>query len=99
MLTLRELRLIEPGMTGNSSRGRRFVQCAVLLLPMLVAHAIPAVVQADDTADPAQVAFFENRVRPLLVEHCLDCHGPKNRKAMSASIQLLHRVPKFLRAM
>lgn len=80
MLTLRELRLIEPGTTGSNSRGRHFVQSAVLLLLMLVAHSIPAFVQADDAADPAQVAFFENRVRPLLVEHCLDCHGPKKQE-------------------
>ena len=24
----------------------------------------------------AQLEFFESKVRPLLVEHCYDCHGP-----------------------
>ena len=27
-------------------------------------------------ADDVELRFFENRVRPLLVEKCLDCHGP-----------------------
>ncbi|PAW87963.1 MAG: hypothetical protein B9S33_05455 [Pedosphaera sp. Tous-C6FEB] len=26
------------------------------------------------------VAFFEKRVRPLLAEHCYECHGPKKAK-------------------
>jgi mono/diheme cytochrome c family protein/cytochrome c553 len=26
--------------------------------------------------DPAGVEFFEKRIRPVLVEHCYDCHGP-----------------------
>ncbi len=33
-------------------------------------------VAADDSA-----AFFENRVRPVLVEHCVGCHGPKKQEA------------------
>jgi len=31
---------------------------------------------ADDTRD----AFFENRVRPILANHCIDCHGEKKQK-------------------
>jgi cytochrome c553 len=27
--------------------------------------------------DPADVAFFEKRVRPVLVEQCVSCHGPE----------------------
>ena len=27
-------------------------------------------------ADDGPLRFFENRIRPLLVEKCLDCHGP-----------------------
>jgi cytochrome c553 len=36
-------------------------------------------------ADPAptaeQVEFFEKKVRPLLVEQCVNCHGPKKQRA------------------
>jgi len=34
----------------------------------------PTLLYAADTAD--DVAFFESRIRPLLIEHCYDCHGP-----------------------
>jgi hypothetical protein len=40
----------------------------------LAAIALPCV--ADDAAD-----FFENRIRPVLHEHCLKCHGPEKQKA------------------
>lgn len=30
---------------------------------------------------PQEAAFFEKRIRPLLVEHCVGCHGPKKEKA------------------
>jgi hypothetical protein len=28
---------------------------------------------------PEELAFFESKVRPLLVEHCLDCHSPEHK--------------------
>ena len=30
---------------------------------------------------PEQVAFFESRVRPVLVEHCEECHGTRTGKS------------------
>jgi len=30
---------------------------------------------------PEQVAFFEGRVRPVLTEHCEDCHGTRSGKS------------------
>lgn len=36
---------------------------------------------AEPTPDPAAIEFFEKKVRPLLVDHCYSCHGPK--KAMA----------------
>jgi hypothetical protein len=30
--------------------------------------------------EPAGTDFFESRIRPLLVEHCVSCHGPKKAK-------------------
>ncbi len=30
---------------------------------------------------PQQAEFFEKQVRPLLVDHCLKCHGPEKQKA------------------
>ena len=33
----------------------------------------------DDRARPAE--FFEARIRPILVEHCTRCHGPKKQES------------------
>src|SRR5437870_3378535 len=30
---------------------------------------------------PAQAEFFEKRIRPVLVEHCVSCHGSKKQQA------------------
>ena len=32
---------------------------------------------ADPVPTAAQADFFEKRIRPLLIEHCIDCHGPE----------------------
>ena len=40
--------------------------CALLLL-----GSIP-LVAADD---PAGIAFFEQKIRPVLAEHCYECHS------------------------
>ena len=31
-------------------------------------------------ADPAGDEFFETNVRPVLVEHCVTCHGPTKQQ-------------------
>ncbi len=40
-------------------------------------------VAAEPGAKPsaAQIEYFENKVRPLLAEHCYSCHGPKKQNA------------------
>lgn len=30
-------------------------------------------------ADPDKEAFFETKIRPLLIQHCVDCHGPDDQ--------------------
>ena len=37
-------------------------------------------VRAEEKLDPAGVDFFENKVRPLLAEHCYDCHSQRSDK-------------------
>ncbi|MFP6770315.1 MAG: PSD1 and planctomycete cytochrome C domain-containing protein, partial [Planctomycetaceae bacterium] len=37
---------------------------------------VPVNVTADDNRD-----FFEVRIRPLLIKHCLKCHGPKKQES------------------
>jgi mono/diheme cytochrome c family protein len=52
-----------------------------ILLPALAGAwlALPATTAAGPTQD--QVRFFESRIRPLLADHCVECHGPKNQKS------------------
>ena len=45
--------------------------CALLLL------ASAPLIAADD---PAGIAFFEQKIRPVLVEHCYECHSAKAKK-------------------
>lgn len=40
--------------------------------------AIAGVSQAADAA-PASMEFFERAIRPVLVEHCIKCHGPEKQ--------------------
>ncbi len=40
------------------------------LTGLLVAHAV-----ADDAPRGKQLEFFESRIRPVLVEHCYECHN------------------------
>ncbi|MCB1226358.1 MAG: PSD1 domain-containing protein [Verrucomicrobiales bacterium] len=42
-----------------------------LLLPLTPGFAID---------DPAQVAFFEKKIRPVLIEHCYKCHSAESSK-------------------
>jgi len=42
----------------------------VLCLPV----GVP-VAAADEKADSAQIEFFERKIRPVLVEHCYECHS------------------------
>src|SRR5438045_1787884 len=40
----------------------------------------PADDASESASDPAAVAFFERAVRPILVERCQACHGPRKSK-------------------
>ena len=47
---------------------------------------LPATVMGAHAAEP--LAFFESKVRPLLVEHCVKCHGGEKTKG---GLRLTHR--------
>ena len=34
---------------------------------------------------PAEITFFETKVRPLLAENCFRCHGPEKQKGELAA--------------
>src|SRR4051812_40457159 len=51
-----------------------FILLAALSLGLL-GPAVPARAQGTDAA-----TFFEQRIRPLLAEHCFSCHGADPKK-------------------
>ena len=55
---------------------RRHAPWAVPAL-LLAAVAAPA---AEKEPTPQEVRFFETRVRPLLADNCLSCHGEKKQR-------------------
>lgn len=50
------------------------------MLALLMASMFALDVTANETPPTAeQLRFFESNVRPVLVEHCFPCHGPKKQ--------------------
>ena len=56
-----------------------FFTFASLVVCRAVAVPLPTPV-ASVALDSEQAAFFESKVRPLLIEHCYECHGDKKQK-------------------
>ena len=50
---------------------------------LLIAAAVYGICEmpASSLADETPEAFFEKRVRPILIEHCQGCHGAKKQEA------------------
>jgi mono/diheme cytochrome c family protein len=49
--------------------------------PSSSAPSVQVSVTESPQPDPAAVKFFETKVRPILAEHCFQCHGPDKQKA------------------
>ncbi|MBQ18753.1 MAG: hypothetical protein CMJ65_16710 [Planctomycetaceae bacterium] len=64
----------------------------LLALPLLLLPV--AVSAADPPATPAQLEFFEKKVRPLLARHCYKCHGRK-AKSLKGGLRLDQRRGAF----
>ncbi len=50
-------------------------------LASLLLHAADKPAEPKAAPDPKGVEYFEKHVRPMLVEHCISCHGPKKEQA------------------
>ena len=56
-------------------------RCMVFWLGVLtLSQADTVLAQEREAFSPVQIDFFENKVRPILVAHCLECHGAKDDK-------------------
>lgn len=60
---------------------------ALLSLSVLLSHSAIAQESKDGTFTQEQIDFFENRIRPLLVEHCYECHSGES-KSIQAKLRL-----------
>ncbi|MFG0332623.1 MAG: DUF1549 domain-containing protein, partial [Maioricimonas sp. JB049] len=62
-------------MSGRSFGGRVPSRLLVMLSVCLLGGGAAL---AEETADPAAIEFFEKRVRPILVQHCYECHSTED---------------------
>ena len=72
----------------------RYSLVIVALLGFLgVTELSGAAPEQKSTATPEQLAFFETKVRPLLIKKCVECHGPDLQEAglrLDSRSALLH---------
>ncbi len=48
----------------------------------------------EPVATPEQLAFFEKKIRPVLIEHCYECHSPQS-KILQGGLRIDHRAGLF----
>jgi mono/diheme cytochrome c family protein len=70
-------------MSGSTLSSSLALGLALLATPLTL-HAA----DAPAPTDPAQIAFFESKVRPLLVEHCYQCHAADAEKGVKGGLLL-----------
>lgn len=73
--------------------GRPPLNCLVLLLLMLAGAALrgqePALVsQSVNNVESNGMEFFESKIRPVLVEHCYECHNSHDRAEADLTLDL-----------
>lgn len=61
--------------------GRREVLYHVIIAVLLIGASSEAADSVASKPTEQQERFFENKIRPLLVKHCLECHGAKKQQA------------------
>ena len=53
------------------------MRCRLLLLVGASLAVSPRAAADDPEPNFSQAEFFEKRVRPVLVDNCVSCHGPE----------------------
>ena len=72
---LRGARLVGAKLDGSRRGGARWPGEVLAVASQDSAAVVP--VAGTPKPDARGLAFFENRIRPLLVARCVKCHGPK----------------------
>ncbi len=76
-LSSRSTRIIV-SLRGDRCAGRESLAWCCIILSWIAAGSTALTAPAATEAE--RLAFFENRVRPLFVEHCYDCHSASAKK-------------------
>lgn len=63
----------------RNDRSRPPALSAFLAATLLV--ALTSAIRADDVANADQMRFFESKIRPVLVDQCVKCHGADKQKS------------------
>jgi hypothetical protein len=82
--TLNERILNHPALpapsTGRKSLGRASFPAWWLGLSISLVSFAASAAQTTEKVDPAQLEFFESKIRPILVENCYKCHSHDSEK-------------------
>ena len=67
--------------SGRWPDGSRTFAGILRIVGCLVAVSLPTTVSraAEKPSDKAAIEFFEQRIRPVLVAHCYECHSAKSK--------------------
>jgi len=68
-----------PGETPRRSGVLKSAALAAVALATVTLSGIATAEEAEKLS-PEQILFFENEVRPVLAQHCYECHGPEKQK-------------------
>ena len=60
--------------------------CRFLLGSLCVLGFATSSVFSEDTFTSEQLDFFESRIRPVLIEHCLECHSNNDKRKGGLSL-------------
>jgi hypothetical protein len=62
------------------ARARALALARIVASTSVVAFSVISIPAAETKLTPAQLEFFESKVRPVLAEHCYKCHSAKAEK-------------------
>ncbi len=78
----------EPGLNDLAAR-KDHIPAGRFALPVMLARSLTLIIATSSlTSADTPKEFFEKKVRPLLLEHCIECHGAEKHKG---GLRLDHR--------
>lgn len=66
---------------GSKLATLRFRPFTSLLMALFIGFSGIAIAEQPDSLDANHIRFFETSIRPLLVQHCYECHGEHSQES------------------